>query len=59
VPKGTPKEVLTTLNNALRETLADPDTKAKLAALSQDIFPPEQQRPQALATFQAEEIQKW
>ena len=59
VPKGTPKEVLTTLNNALRATLADPDTKAKLAALSQDIFPPEEQSPQALATFQAEEIRKW
>ena len=59
VPKDTPKEVLTTLNNALRATLADPDTKAKLAALSQDIFPPEEQSPQALATFQAEEIHKW
>src|SRR3974377_1778564 len=59
VPKDTPKEVLTTLNNALRATLADPDTKAKLAALSQDIFPPEEQSPQALRTLHAEKIRKW
>jgi tripartite-type tricarboxylate transporter receptor subunit TctC len=30
-----------------------------LAALAQDIFPPDEQSPEALAKFQTEEIAKW
>jgi tripartite-type tricarboxylate transporter receptor subunit TctC len=59
VPKGTPKEVVAKLNGALRAALADPDLKAKLTALAQDIFPPEEQTPGALAKFQRAEIEKW
>ncbi len=59
VPKGTPKEVVAKLNGALRTTLADPETRNKLTALAQDIFPPEEQSPEALAKFQREEIEKW
>jgi tripartite-type tricarboxylate transporter receptor subunit TctC len=59
VPKGTPKEVVAKLNGALRAALADPDLKAKLTALAQDIFPPEEQTPEALAKFQRAEIEKW
>jgi tripartite-type tricarboxylate transporter receptor subunit TctC len=59
VPKGTPKEVVAKLNGALRAALADPDLKAKLTALAQDIFPPEEQTPEALAKFQRAQIEKW
>jgi tripartite-type tricarboxylate transporter receptor subunit TctC len=43
----------------LRATLADPKIQKKLGALAQDIFPPEEQSPEALAKFQSEEIDKW
>ena len=59
VPKGTPKEVVAKLNAALRATLADADIHQKLVALAQDIFPPEEQTPAALAKFQQSEIDKW
>jgi tripartite-type tricarboxylate transporter receptor subunit TctC len=59
VPKGTPKDVVARLNAALRTTLADPEIRAKLTALAQDIFPPEEQSPEALAKFQGEENEKW
>lgn len=59
VPKGTPKEIVTKLNDALVKTLADAATREKLVGLSQEIFPPEQQTPEALRTFQQAEIDKW
>ena len=59
VPKGTPKDVVAKLNGALRGALADPEIQSKLAALAQDIFPPEEQSPEALHKYQSEEIQKW
>jgi tripartite-type tricarboxylate transporter receptor subunit TctC len=59
VPKGTPKEIVAKLNAALRATLSDPDTRKKLDGLAQDVFPAEEQTPEALAKFQREEIEKW
>ncbi len=59
VPKGTPKEIVAKLNGALRTALADPATRKKLIDLAQDIFPPDQQTPEALAAFQQAEIDKW
>lgn len=59
VPKGTPKDIVAKLNGALRATLADPAIRSKLIGLAQDIFPPEEQSPEALAKFQREEIVKW
>jgi tripartite-type tricarboxylate transporter receptor subunit TctC len=58
-PKGTPKDVIAKLNAALRAALVDPATHKKLVDLAQDIFPPEQQTPQALNTFQKAEMDKW
>jgi tripartite-type tricarboxylate transporter receptor subunit TctC len=58
-PKGTPPQIIARLNGALRVALADPATRKKLIDLAQDIFPPDQQTPQALATFQQAEIDKW
>jgi tripartite-type tricarboxylate transporter receptor subunit TctC len=58
-PKGTPKEIVAKLNAALRQTLADPATRKRLIDLAQEIYPPDQQTPEALATFQQAEIDKW
>ena len=58
-PKGTPKPIIAKLNDALRAALADPATRKKLVDLAQDIFPPDQQTPEALGTFQQAEIDKW
>ena len=59
VPKGTPKEIVATLNNALAKALADPATRERLTKIAQEIFPPEQQTPEALAAFHQAEIDKW
>jgi tripartite-type tricarboxylate transporter receptor subunit TctC len=58
-PKGTPPEIIAKLNGALRAALADRATRKKLVDLAQEIFPPDQQTPQALGTFQQAEIDKW
>ena len=58
-PKGTPKEVIVKLNAALAQSLADPNVRRRLADLGGEIFPREQQTPEALAAFQLAEIEKW
>jgi tripartite-type tricarboxylate transporter receptor subunit TctC len=58
-PKGTPRDVIARLNAAVVKTLADPVIRAKLVDLSQDIFPREQQTPDALYAFHKAEIEKW
>lgn len=58
-PKGTPKDVIAKLNDAVVKTLADPVYRKKLDDLSQDIFPSEEQTPEALGTYQKAEIEKW
>jgi tripartite-type tricarboxylate transporter receptor subunit TctC len=58
-PKGTPKPIIAKLNDALRKALADPATHKRLVDLSQDIFPPDQQSPEALQKYQQAEMDKW
>jgi tripartite-type tricarboxylate transporter receptor subunit TctC len=58
-PKGTPANVLAKLNEAAVASLAEPSVRRRLVDLAQDIFPPEQQTPQALAAFHKAEIEKW
>jgi tripartite-type tricarboxylate transporter receptor subunit TctC len=58
-PKGTPKEVIATLNKAMRAVLADPSLKAKFSELGLDVATAEQQTPEGLAAFQKAEIEKW
>jgi tripartite-type tricarboxylate transporter receptor subunit TctC len=59
VPKGTPREIVEKLNGALVKTLADPVTRKKLIDLAQEIFPREEQTPEALRAYQQREIDKW
>jgi tripartite-type tricarboxylate transporter receptor subunit TctC len=58
-PKGMPKDIAAKLNAAAIAALADPAVGRRLADLGLDIPPSEQQTPQALATLQHAEIEKW
>ena len=58
-PKGTPKDVLAKLNNAMVQALAEPSVRARFAELGLDVAPREQQTPEGLAAFQKAEIDKW
>jgi tripartite-type tricarboxylate transporter receptor subunit TctC len=58
-PKGTPAPVVERLNAAIVDTLADPDMRARLIDLGQEIFPREQQTPAALGAINKADIEKW
>jgi len=58
-PKGTPKDAVEKLNSAAVAALADAGLRARLADLGQEIFPRDQQTPEALRALQKAEIAKW
>ena len=58
-PKGTPRDVITKLNDAIVNALADAEVPARFANLGVEVSPPEQQTPEALGAFQKAEIAKW
>ena len=58
-PKGTPKDVIAKLNNAMLQALADPAVRARFTELGLDVATREQQSPESLAGFQKAEIDKW
>ena len=59
VPRGTPKGAITKLNAAVIEALANSTVRQRLSDLGQEIFPRDQQTPEALAAFQKAEREKW
>ena len=59
VPKGTPKNITAKLNAAVMDALVAPTVGARLADLGQEIFPSDQQTPEALRALQKSEIDKW
>lgn len=59
LPNGTPKDIIIKLNAAVTGALADPAARTRLAELGQDIFPRDQQTPEALGALQRADIQKW
>jgi tripartite-type tricarboxylate transporter receptor subunit TctC len=58
-PKDTPKPVIDKISAAVMDALANPSVHQRLGDLGQNIPPPDQQTPQALAAFQRAEIAKW
>lgn len=58
-PRGTPKTVIDKLNTAVVNALADPSVRRRLTDLGQEIYPRDQQTPEALAALQRSEIKKW
>jgi tripartite-type tricarboxylate transporter receptor subunit TctC len=59
MPKGTSQEIIAKLNTAVVNALADPATQKRFADQGLDIPPRAQQTPEALATYQKAEIEKW
>jgi tripartite-type tricarboxylate transporter receptor subunit TctC len=59
VPKGTPKSIVAKLDAAVVDALSDPAVRKRLTDIGQDIFPREQQTPQALRAYQIAETEKW
>jgi tripartite-type tricarboxylate transporter receptor subunit TctC len=43
----------------VHEALADPTLRQRFADIGQEIWPPEQQTPEALTALQKAEIEKW
>ena len=58
-PKGTPKDVVARLNDAMVRVLNEGTVRARFAQLGLDMASPEQQRPEGLATLHKSEIEKW
>ena len=58
-PAKTPEDMIARLNSATVAALADPAVRARLAEPAQEIFPRQQQTPEALAALQKSEIAKW
>jgi len=58
-PKGTPREIIATLNAAVVTALAEAPVRQRLSDIGQEIFPREQQTPQSLGALQQAEIDKW
>jgi len=58
-PAGTPKDIIAKLNAAVVDALADPTVRSRFAAIGQEIFPRDEQTPEALAAFHKAEIEKW
>ena len=59
MPKATPGKVIARVNAAVVDALADPVVRQRLTEIGQEIFPRDQQTPEALAALQKAEIDKW
>ncbi len=58
-PKGTPRQVIAKVNDAVVKAFADPVVIKRLTELGQDLPSREVMTPQALAAFHKSEIDKW
>jgi tripartite-type tricarboxylate transporter receptor subunit TctC len=58
-PKGTPRDIISKLNTAAAEALAHPAVRSRLVEMGQDIFPREQQTPEALGALVKADAEKW
>jgi tripartite-type tricarboxylate transporter receptor subunit TctC len=58
-PAGTPKAIVSALNAAVVEALADPVVRERIGRLGQDLPARDLQTPEGLARFHGTEIEKW
>jgi tripartite-type tricarboxylate transporter receptor subunit TctC len=58
-PKGTPKSIISRLNAAVADALADPRLQKRFADLGLETPTPDTQTPGALFALQRTEIEKW
>jgi len=58
-PKGTPRDIVTKLDAAAVDALADPGVRSRLADLGYEAFPRERQTPEALGAMQKADAEKW
>jgi tripartite-type tricarboxylate transporter receptor subunit TctC len=59
VPKGTPRDIVAKLSVAVRDALADPGVRQRLAVLAIEIPPPDTLGPEKLGALHQAEIAKW
>jgi len=58
-PKATPKDIVAKLNAAVVHALADAGVRQRLTQLGHDVWPRDQQTPEALAAYHKAETEKW
>jgi tripartite-type tricarboxylate transporter receptor subunit TctC len=58
-PKGTPTHIIDKLNSAVVGSLAEATVRQRFAEQGQEIPPPAQQTPKALAAYHKAEVDKW
>jgi tripartite-type tricarboxylate transporter receptor subunit TctC len=58
-PAGTPRLIIDKLNAALRAGLADTKLRTTFADGGMDLYPPEEETPEASRTLLAREIELW
>jgi tripartite-type tricarboxylate transporter receptor subunit TctC len=58
-PRGMRKDVIYELNAAAVEALAGPAVRSRLALLGSQVFPREQQTPEALGALVKADAEKW
>jgi tripartite-type tricarboxylate transporter receptor subunit TctC len=58
-PKSTPKEIIAKLNAAVVKALADQAVRSRLVELGLEVFPREQQTPEALGALVKADTEKW
>jgi tripartite-type tricarboxylate transporter receptor subunit TctC len=58
-PKGTPKDIIGKLDAAAVEALADPAVRSRIVDLAMEIFPRDQQTPEALGALVKAGAEKW
>ena len=58
-PKGTPRDIISKLNAAAVEALADPAVRSRIVDLGYEVFPRERQTPEALGALVKADAEKW
>jgi tripartite-type tricarboxylate transporter receptor subunit TctC len=59
VPAKTPRAIVDRLNAAVVDALVDPNVRARLAQIGQEIPPRAEQTPEALGALQKAEAERW